>query len=333
MNITGLCINSDAVHLNGSLSRLADDLAFFQQCGYDGVELSVPGLDVVINGRLRRPQLDRIRAITGRYPFVYTAHSPMRLNLAFPQKGPGGRSELHLEQDVFVACLDLCAAIGARVMVYHSGLIALQEAAFGLDELPGEEMLEAARLQEVSALRELMPLAAKRGVIVAMENRDPHPWELVALRRAGLADSQLLKYHGGMSIPNLVRQVSEVNHPNLGLALDFAHLFIATNQCGFDYLDAIRQAAPHVRHLHGSDNFGRLGSVFDDVGERMSYGDADLHLPPGWGAIPHVEALAQLAGYQGLYVLEISPRYREHLADALQTTRRLIDQVTGLSRS
>jgi sugar phosphate isomerase/epimerase len=333
MNITGLSINSDAVHPNGSLSRLVDDLAFFQQCGYDGVELSVPSLDVVINGRLRRPQLDRIRAITGRHSFIYSIHAPMRLNLAFPQKGPGGSPELHLEQDVFVACLDLCAAIGARVMVYHSGLIALQEAAFGLDDLPGEEMLEAARLQEVLALRELMPLAARRGVIVAMENRDPHPWEIVALRRAGLADSQLLKYHGGMSIPSLVRQVSEVNHPNLGLTLDFAHLFIAANQCGFDYLEAIRQTAPHVRHLHSSDNFGRMGSVFDDVSECIPYGDTDLHLPPGWGAIPHVETLVQLAGYEGLYVLEISSRYCEHLADALQTVRQLINQVTGLSRS
>ncbi|GAB4527779.1 MAG: TIM barrel protein [Anaerolineae bacterium] len=329
MNITGFCINGDAIHTNGNLSRLSDDLAFFQQCGFDGVELSVPELDVVINGRLRRPQLERLRAITGRYPFVYTIHAPMRLNLAFPPKEPRGSPELQLEQDVFVACLDLCAAIGARVMVYHSGLIALQEAASGLDELPNEEMLEAARLQEVSTLRELMPLAAMRGVIVAMENRDPHPWEIATLRRAGLPPGQLLKYHGGMSIPNLVRQVSEVNHPNLGLTLDFAHLFIAANLCGFDYLEAVRQAAPHVRHLHSSDNFGRLGSVFDDVGERIPYGDADLHLPPGWGTIPHVKALARLTGYQGLYVLEISSRYREHLADALQTARRLVDQVTG----
>jgi sugar phosphate isomerase/epimerase len=333
MNITGLCINGDAIHLNGSLSRLVDDLVLFQQCGYDGVELSIPGLDVIINGRLRQSQVHRIRAVTGRYPFIYTVHAPLRLNFAFPQKGPGGKPDLHLEQDVFLACLDFCAAIGARVMVYHSGLVALHEAAFGLDHLPGDEVMEAARAQEVSALREMMPLAAERSVTVAMENRDPHPWEIATLRRAGLPDSQLLKYHGGMSIPELARQVGEVDHPNLGLTLDLAHLHIAARQCGFDYLEAIRQAAPLARHLHGSDNFGRLGGVFDNMGERIPYGDGDLHVPPGWGAIPHVEALAQLADYEGLYVLEISPRYHEYLVDALQTIRRYIDEAASVSRS
>ncbi len=52
-----------------------------------------------------------------------------------------------------------------------------------------------------------------------------------------------------MLIPILVQQIEAVDHPNLGLTLDFAHLYVAANACGFDYLDAVRQAAPYVRHL------------------------------------------------------------------------------------
>jgi len=333
MEITGIGINGDVGRLGGSLERLVEDLTFFQKCGFDGVEVSVDGLDAVIGGRLVQSQMDRIRAITEQFDFVYTVHSPGRMNLAFPAWGPGRAPDIEMEKAVFAAYLDACAAIGAGVMVYHSGLIALHEFAHGLGPLPDEEALEAGRAREVSALRELLPLAAERGVIVAMENRDPHPWEIAVLLRSSRTPDDLLTYHSGLSIPHLVRQVQEVNHPNLGLTLDLGHLFVAANYCGFDYLEALPQAAPHVRHIHGHDNFGRLGSVFDNLHDRIPYGDGDLHLPPGWGTIPQVESLVHLAGYEGLYVLEIRPRFREHFADALRTTRTLVRQAQDHLRS
>ena len=327
MHITGISINADGSHLNGSLEKLTENLTFFQRCGFDGVELSAPGLDVIVGGRLNRPQVDRVRSIIERFDFVYTVHAPDRINLAFPQRGPNGKAEIDYEKDVFAASLDFCAAVGAGIMVYHSGLIALHEAAFGLASLPDDEALQRAKEQEVSALRELVPLAAERGVIIAMENRDPHPWEIATLRQAGLPADQLLKYHAGMSIANLVRQVEAVNHPNLGLTIDFGHLFLAANQCGFDFLEALRQAAPFVRHLHVSGNFGRLGGVFDGLNSHIPYGDGDVHLPPSWGTIPQVEALSQLATYEGLYLLEIRPRFYEHFAEEIETTRQTFRQA------
>jgi sugar phosphate isomerase/epimerase len=106
------------------------------------------------------------------------------------------------------------------------------------------------------------------------------------------------------------------------------HLYIAASYCGLDYLGAIRQAAPYVRHLHGSDNFGRLGGVFDDLNARVPYGDGDVHLPHGWGTLPHTEALSQLPGYEGLYVLEIRPRFREHFGEALRLLRGIVSRAS-----
>jgi sugar phosphate isomerase/epimerase len=329
MHITGIGINADGDHLGGRLAQLEEDLAFFQHCGFDCVELSVHGLDAVVGGRLRPSQVDRVQAITGRFDFLYTVHAPDQMNLAFPQRGNHGEPDPTIDQDVFVASLDFCAAIGAKVMVYHSGLIALHQVAAGLDGLPDDEALMHAREREVAALGVLLPLAAERGVVVAMENRDPHPWELATLRRCGVAVNQLLKYHAGMSIPDLVTQVEVVKHPNLGLTLDFGHLFLASNHCGFDYLEAIRQAAPYIRHLHASDNWGRLGGPFDSLNHRIPHGEGDLHLPPGWGAIPLVQALKQLPAYTGLYILEIRPRFCEHLAESLGAARRIVDQAAG----
>lgn len=329
MRITGIYINADGEHLGGSLAQLAADLRYFEECGFDGVELSVHGLDVISGGHLQRGQLDRVRAIVQGFPFAYTVHAPDNINFAFPQEPARDRAGTGIDGDVFVASLDFCTAVGARVMVYHSGLIALQRCAAGLEPLPGDDELARAREREVAALRELMPLAAERGVVVAMENRDPHPWEVATLRRSGVPDEHLVKYHAGMSIPVLVAQVEAVGHPNLGLALDLGHLFLAAKQAGFDYLQAIRQAAPHVCHLHASDNWGRLGGPFDSLNHRVPFGEGDVHLPHGWGIIPHVDALKQLADYDGFYVLEIRPRFYEHLAAALETARQIVQQAAA----
>jgi sugar phosphate isomerase/epimerase len=329
MQIRGICINADGDHLGGSLAQLEADLTLFQRAGFDGVEISAHGLDVVSGGRLRRDQTDRVREIAGRFDLHYTVHAADRINFAFPGGGSGAGPDWAMDRDVFVASLDFCAAIGARVMVYHSGLIALHAAAAGLGPLPDAADLESARQREVDALRMLAPLAAERGVVVAMENRDPHPWEVATLRRFGIPPDQLARYHAGMLIPELVAQVEAVDHPNLGLTLDVGHLFLAAKQCGFDYLQAIRQAAPHVRHLHVSDNWGRLGGPFESLNHRIPHGEGDVHLPPGWGAIPHVQALKQLPHYEGWCLVEIRPRFHEHLTEALGTARWIIEQASG----
>ena len=58
--------------------------------------------------------------------------------------------------------------------------------------------------------------------------------------RAGSSADQLRKYHAGIFIAELARHAKTVNHPNLGLTLDFGHLFSAANYCSFDFLEAIR---------------------------------------------------------------------------------------------
>jgi len=328
MQIRGISINTDGGYLNGSVDRLASCLSDAERLGFDGIELSLHGLDLIVGGRVNDRQLDRVRRVLEGTDLTLSAHAPDRLNLAFPQRIPGCDPELSLEKDVFVACLQICEALGIRVMVYHSGLIGLHEARLGLQPLPDDEALERGRAQEVTALRELMPVAEQCGVTVAMENRDPHPWEVAVLAQAGVSHEELVRYHAGMLVPALIRQVEEVGRPQFGLTLDLGHLYLAANYCRFDYLGAIRQAAPHVKHIHGSDNFGRLGGVFDEMQFRVPYGDGDVHMPHGWGSLPHADALAQLAGYGGLYVMEIRPRYRDHLGEALAFLRETIAQVS-----
>lgn len=328
MKVRGILVNADGDYLGGHLSNLEALLERALRAGFDGVELSAPGLDVISGGRLVRAQVERVRAILGRFPFCYTVHGADQVNFAFPGTTLDGLDS-SMDRAVFAASLDFCAEIGAPVMVYHSGLISLYPAAMGLGPLPGGAELAAGRAREVDALRQLAPLAAERGVVVAMENRDPHPWEIALLERCGLPAERLPEYHAGMRVPDLVAQVEAVGHPNVGLTLDLGHLYLAARQCGFDFLEAVRQAAPHVRHLHASDNWGRLGGLFDSLNHRIPHGEGDVHLPPGWGDIPHVDALLQMPDYDGYYLVEIRPRFYEHLAEARETAWRLIEAAGG----
>jgi sugar phosphate isomerase/epimerase len=332
MPVRGICLNGDVDYLGGSLARLEEELAACQAAGFDGIELSIDGLDVMVGGRLVPRLVDRVRAVTERFDLIYTVHDPGRLNLAFPGARSNGAPDLAMEKAVFAGCLEFCAAIGAGVLVYHSGLIGLHEVALGIGPLPDEAALEVARAREVAALRELMPLAAERGVVVGMENRDPHLWELAVLRRAGRPPDDLLTYHPGLSIPEVARQVTAVDHPCLGMTLDLGHLYLAAKQCGFDFLTAVGQAAPYVRHLHLHDNLGRLDCGFDQVQARMPFGEADLHMPPGWGTIPLAAALAQMPAFDGVCVLEMQPRWAEHRAEAVAAARDLFASVPNTSQ-
>ena len=108
MRIEGICINTDGGYLDGSIRRLEDSLAYAQACGFDGVELSLAGLDLVVGGRANGRQVDRVLEAIRGYDGTITAHAPDRLNLAHPQSIPGCPPELSLEMDVFRACLEVC---------------------------------------------------------------------------------------------------------------------------------------------------------------------------------------------------------------------------------
>ena len=109
------------------------------------------------------------------------------------------------------------------------------------------------------------------------------------------------------------------------MTLDIAHLHIAAHDLGFDYLEAVAQAAPWVGHLHANDNFGRLDQGYDHEVDRWAYGEADIHLPPGWGSIPYADVFARLPDYRGDLILEIKPGFADFFGDSLQMMKGIVD--------
>jgi sugar phosphate isomerase/epimerase len=318
INAIGLAVSVPSG--KGRFQRLEETLAHVHELGYELVELSISPLGIIFDGAVRPDALADLVAVTRNFPLRYTVHGLNRLNLAYDTRH-------ELCRRIMAAQIEVAGAIGASCLVYHSGLQALDAVRYGVRRtlLTDQELIDGAK-REVAALRDLAPLARDAGLFIGMENGDSHLWEHNIIAHFGLIRADLIKHHARLMIPPIVRQLEQIDDPAVGMTLDIAHLHIAANDMGFDYLEAVEQAAPWVRHLHANDNFGRLDWGFDTESDRWPYGEADIHLPPGWGSIPYKEVFARLDGYRGDLILEIKSGFADYLGESLETMRALVGQ-------
>ena len=141
------------------------------------------------------------------------------------------------QRAVVAADLALAGEIGATVLVQHSGMLR--------DFWGDDDALAAGMARERESLRELGDEAERLGVQIAVENTDP-------------VGTYLARRSYGIRLDLLAEQIAMVAHPRVGMCLDTGHAFLAATYLGTDYLQAIREVAPLVTHLHVSDNLGRV---------------------------------------------------------------------------
>lgn len=205
-----------------------------------------------------------------------------------------------VQRDIVHACLELCRHLGAGVLVVH------------YEERSADPAVEA-RFRDT--ILRAADAAGRHGITLAVENIETERME------------------------RLVEFVAACGHPQVGITLDFGHAYLAARKFGYGFLDSVSLAAPHVRHLHVSDNFGRFADLRMD--NLMLYrpvehewwlpgGFGDLHLPPGWGEVPLREACDRLDAYRGAAVIEYRhARYRPWSGEVLQDMRELA-RIAGL---
>jgi sugar phosphate isomerase/epimerase len=315
--IRSIGINADSERIDGDFAAFRHWLRKFHEIGFDTVELSVAGLNCIRAGQFIPHEAARVLEALAPYNFRITAHAPNDLNLI--------RSPMH--GDVMAAVLEAARVFGAERVVYHSAQIALRDAYRSLAPLPSDDALAEMWERETEALIACGRRAADLGLTLSVENRDPHLWEISALGMHGLPPSELARYHQGLRLDLLARQMERINLPNVGLCLDVGHAFLAAPYWPQpDYLSAVQACAPWVNHLHFHDNYGRIDDLTESLSERLAFGEADSHVPPGWGRIPLKAVLNALcaSGYDGHLVLEIRPRYSGYLDEALSATRALL---------
>ncbi len=280
------------------LAGLRDTIARMAEIGFSHVELGAKTLFVSIAGRLQPQRLNALRAVLDGAPVRFTLHGT---GVSSARAGNLVDLSTPAQRRVSEADVALAGAIGAEVLVHHSGM---------LRDVYGDDDALAAGLEaERDALRALGDVAGELGVRIAVENIDP-VGRYVARRGYGLR------------LDLLAEQIVAVDHPQVGICLDLGHAYLASRYLDFDFLAAIREIAPLVTHLHVSDNLGRTQLDAEaDPSESLALGDGDLHLPPGWGDVPLADVFAIPFPHDPIAILEIRGTYAAHYPEAFATVQ------------
>lgn len=300
--IAGLGIATGyTAHTGQPFSVLRERLDAVAAVGFSHAELHAPGLGVIIGGRLHEGRLAALQAALADCPVRLTLHAT---NVATPYAGNLVDVTTPAQRAVVEADLALAAAIGAEVLVQHAGMLR--------EPYGDDRALAAGMAAERDALRRLGDVAGEHGVRIAVENRDPN--ERYIVRRVY-----------GMDLRRLGEQIAATDHPQVGICFDTGHAFLSATYLGFDYLPAVRDIAPLINHLHLSDNLGQVQlNIEANAGENLVLGDGDLHLPPGWGAVPFAAIFALPMPREPVAVIEMRATFAPHLAEIHAATRALI---------
>jgi sugar phosphate isomerase/epimerase len=277
------------------LSDLDEILSRIEDLGATHAELSLRGADLVCGGRLLSDRVDRLARICARHRLAYTAHGPLAANFMDP---------VHLDayKAAVAAMLEVCGAVGATVLVQHTGRVGAA---------PDIE-IERLHAQERDALRAMGDIGARHGVKLAVETIWAFDRAQYTATAARLAD-----------------EIRAVDHPFVCGALDFSHVYLYSTFRGLDFLEQVAAFAPVTGHLHVHDSFGRpkLAPIYAPS-EELAFGLGDLHLPLGWGDIPWDDMLPRLAVRDDtVFMIELPPQFAEEAPQVAVEARRLIGLV------
>lgn len=268
-----------------TLADLPRALDEFERLDLDAVEIFLPSLAIVLGGRTNARRLSEIKRICAGRAFRYTLHGPLTGNFALA-------AAVDAHRDAARACLEVGAEIGAEVLVWHAGISPACDAEAALDV-------------ELDTLGALAPEAAGAECALSIETMYCRDGEVTA------------------TPSELAWQLEQVAHPYIGATIDFSHAALNCAARQVDLLDELRALAPYARHLHIHDSFARpVAFRLWSRGCALTFGQGDLHLPPGEGSLPW-RAFAELPWTRPLIAnLELNQHWRADWVDAIAWTRR-----------
>lgn len=276
------------------LSDIGQELDAIEALGVDLIELPTFDYDVVIAGRVVPSRLAKVKAATAGRKVAYSVHGPLAIN----PMDPAWMAARHRE--VLAASMDVAAELGAVNYVLHAGMTMETR----------HEAQEDAYARQRDFLNTAGDLAQDRGLIACVET--------------------LFEFDGWKHTPEPARLADElaaINHPHLRATIDFSHSYIKLDAMGRrgDMVAQMQRLAPFAQHLHIHDSFGRQDDMWAYTqGERLAYGNGDLHLPLGWGDIPWDAIIETCRFPEGVvFNIELDKRYWHAAADCVADTKTL----------
>ena len=261
------------------LSDFAAILDDIESLGVESIELPAYDMDLVVGGRICKPQLAVVKAATTGRKVDWTVHGPLSINFM----DEAYRLPRHF--DVLTASVEAAAELGAAVYVLHTGHVPCQDASG----------IEAAYARQRDWFAKAGSLAKAHGLTICVENLFDWTWGKLHTAPAS----------------RLARELAAVGHPHIRATVDFSHAYLETGCRGGTFLDEIKPLTAMAGHLHIHDSFGRADDIYMYTdGERLAHGHGDLHLPVGWGDLPWADVMAHCRFAEGtVFNIELNPRF------------------------
>lgn len=288
MRIKGIGINAHPEHTGGEIENLERDLKFFQDIGYDYVEIPVDAIDVIHCGKLILRQIQDLKAMLNTLKLKYTVHAPGALDLRDVEN-------LEIQKEFFRACIEFTAEIGAEIFVYHYNQ---------KTQNPNHEQAL------FDGMLEMADYAEDKGVQICVENIEIDTVQnVVDFVKAIDRESVGMTFDFGHAFL-AARRFGFDFLESVNLAKPYIrHIHVHDNFGRFEEL-----------RLAGYDQYKLV-----PYRTLLALGKGDLHLPPGWGIVPLDHAFEVLENYEGVFMLEYyHHRYRPQAREIMEAARSYV---------
>ena len=211
--------------------RLEDAFAFVKEVGYEGIEIAPFTLAERVE-QISPEERKRIRELAEKLGLeIVGLHwllvSPPGMHLTTPDDSVREQTKAYFRE-----LIRFCADLGGKIMVVGSPK---------QRSLVAGDTYEAAWERTKTFFSDLLPLAEELNITFCIEAL-PNETDFIP------------------TLDEALRFVREMNHPNLQTMIDVKS---ATNE-GLKLDEAVRKAAPHLRHVHAND-VNRLGPGMGEV--------------------------------------------------------------------
>ena len=251
-----------AVPMGSSTEELSANLQTLIDCGYDYVEVMPDSWRMWVGGRVDQRRLKQLVDVLDKFRdrLGYTLHLPGETNMF-------DIADLDYHQRLLEAGFEVGKAVGATALAYHAG--------YRLTLPAGTS----------KPMQDLM--ARERDILLSYADEVASWGGNISIETHGFIENASYT-----AFPERhARFVESLDHPGIGVCIDFGHSFLASRWYGFDYLEGIARLAPLTTHFHVQDNMG----ISPYSGRRsFALGRGDLHLGPGEGAIPFDEVFSAI---------------------------------------
>lgn len=252
--------NPDPEYLRGRLRAFAED-------GFDCVEFCLDTLPLIVGGRLQPEYAGFCRALLAEFPFRYSAHIGLGVDLR-------DSARFGLQKEVLASSIELCRRLSLDPLVLHF-------------EAASRDSAVEARFLEAHV--EAADLAARHGLTLCIENIEVERFEplLDFVRRVDRPNFRLAFDTGHAWLASRYFHFDFLPAFEACLPL-LGHLHLSDNVGTFEEL-----------RIRDRPAYDRLPMRY-----RYAFGSGDLHLPPFRGDIPFGELFRRLGAFRGKIVCE-----------------------------